>query len=604
MRNIKALYRIIYKLYFILTPNQKKGAISVFFSVIICSFLELLGVSVIYPFLQLMVNEEAIRNKWYLKWIYSLFPDISYARVLVIICVGIIIVYLAKNAISLRCIYMQNRFSASFQRELSTEMLSSLMKRPYEYFVNTNSARVMQSVGGNVTSTYAVLTNLFTLFTECLTVFLIGCYLIYTDWVVAVASIALAFCCLLVIVLALKKRIKIAGKNMTEASISTSKACFHAIHGIKEISVMDRREYFVEAYKNAASEVERITLEYNFLSSCPDRVLEGVCLGGFMMIAGIRIISGVDIAEFLPKLGSFAIGAFKLLPSMSKISNRINSIVYEQNRLYMCYDDFEESRMYDIARNQNEVDNSDHNGEAKREFSDRIQVKNVTWKYEKATENVLDDLSVTVYKGEAVAFIGTSGAGKTTLADVLLGLLKPQIGSVYMDGIDIYTIPHEWAKIVGYVPQSVYLIDDTIKANVAFGIQEETVSDEKIWSALEEAQLAEFVRNLPEGINTIVGERGVKFSGGQRQRIAIARALYGNPSILVLDEATSALDTETETAVMESIESLLGKKTIIIIAHRLSTIRKCNKVYELVDGKAVKRDKSVILSSFDNMTYA
>ena len=203
---------------------------------------------------------------------------------------------------------------------------------------------------------------------------------------------------------------------------------------------------------------------------------------------------------------------------------------------------------------------------------------------------------LTIKKGQSVALIGSSGAGKTTLADIIMGLLKPQTGTVYMDGIDIFTIPRQWARIIGYVPQAVFLIDDTVRSNVAFGLKKNEIDDEKVWEALRQAQLKEFVEELPYGLDTIVGERGVKFSGGQRQRIAIARALYENPDILVLDEATSALDSETETAVMESIDALQGSKTLIIVAHRLTTIRNCDVIYEIKDGVAVRREKEEVLA--------
>lgn len=200
-------------------------------------------------------------------------------------------------------------------------------------------------------------------------------------------------------------------------------------------------------------------------------------------------------------------------------------------------------------------------------------------------------LSLIIKKGESLALIGESGAGKTTLSDVILGLLKPELGTVKMDNIDIFAIPKQWAGIIGYVPQSVYLIDDTIKENIIFGLENNENNDEAIWRALEQAQLKQFVESLPQQLNTIVGERGIKFSGGQRQRVAIARALYYDPDILVLDEATSALDSGTETAVMEAIEALQGQKTLIIVAHRLTTIRNCDKIYEVKNGVAYLCDK-------------
>ena len=223
-------------------------------------------------------------------------------------------------------------------------------------------------------------------------------------------------------------------------------------------------------------------------------------------------------------------------------------------------------------------------------FQNKVEVKNISWRYPNSDVYVLKDLDLTVHKGEAIGFIGSSGAGKTTLSDMILGLFKPLMGGIYVDGIDIYTIPMQWAHVVGYVPQAVYLTDDTIRNNIAFGEEEQDIEDDKIWFALEQAQFKTFVQQLPNGLDTIVGERGIRFSGGQKQRLAIARALYYDPDIVILDEATSALDNETEKAVMESIDALQKSKTLIIVAHRLTTLRNCDKVFEIKDGKAFEVD--------------
>ena len=228
-------------------------------------------------------------------------------------------------------------------------------------------------------------------------------------------------------------------------------------------------------------------------------------------------------------------------------------------------------------------------------FKDKIEIKDIHWKYENGTKDVLKGLNMTIKLGESVGLVGSSGGGKSTLVDILMSLFKPQTGSVTMDGVDIFLMKYRWRSLIGYVPQAIFLSSGSIRENVAFGIASSKISDERVWNALERAQLKEFVESLPDKLNTLVGERGVNFSGGQRQRVAIARALYDEPEILILDEATSALDNETEKAFMESIESLQGEKTIILVAHRLTTVRNCDRVYEIKNGIAIERDIQEIL---------
>lgn len=601
MNNIRAVKNIIDELLYIMTEKQKKKAVIVFISMIINSLLELLSVSVIYPFLDTMMDSANIANKWYAKPFLFFWPDISPAKIL--LCIGciIIFVFVVKNVISLLCSYIQYSYSARFNRELSTLMLKSYLSRPYEFFVNTNSAVVIRGINGDTSAAYQVLLDGFEFFTSFLSALMIGIYLLYTDWIIALGAIALAGLCFLFIVLFFKKRMKIAGKQSIEISTKKYMYSYQAINGIKEISVMDRKKMFIDQYEETAKDAERITVINNFINACPDRILEGICISGFIGIACIRIAMGVDVVSFVSVLGTFALGAFKILPTISKMSSRINNIVYNQGRLNICYNNIKEARELENERSQVSLENvqksQKKNSDDLIKFNSDICVNNISWKYKNSKGNVLDDLNMRINKGESVAIIGASGAGKTTFADVILGLFEPQKGSITMDGLDVYRMPHEWAKIIGYVPQSVFLIDDTIRANIAFGIPAEMVEEEKIIKAIEMAQLSDFVNELPQGINTIVGERGVKFSGGQRQRVAIARALYENPEILILDEATSALDSETESAVMEAIDSLIGSKTLIIIAHRLTTIKNCDKVYEIRNGKAIERDKDEVISN-------
>ncbi len=352
----------------------------------------------------------------------------------------------------------------------------------------------------------------------------------------------------------------------------------------------------MNAYDEVCDQSRRVQRTYSVLSTSPDRIVEGVCISGIIGIVCIRIVNdSTNMIEFIPKLATFAMAAFKILPSIGKIANRMAGIIYARPGLLSVYQNMVKSNQYS-EQMQQYIGNRQINTEQleKLEFRGNLSINHVFWQYENQKAPVLTDVHLTVHKGESIAFIGASGAGKTTLSDIILGLLHPTVGTVEMDGIDVYSIPIQWAHIVGYVPQSIFLMDDTVRNNIAFGMPAETIEDEYIWNALEKAQMKEFVENLPYGLDTIVGEWGVKLSGGQRQRIAFARALYNKPEILILDEATAALDNETETAVMESIDALQGHITMIIVAHRLTTIRNCDRIYEIKDGVAVERNKNEI----------
>lgn len=596
--NIKALIITVKQLVYILDSKQRKKAIAVFFSMIMTSLLELLGVSTIYPFLQAITSPELVKGKKYISWIYLFYPELSSQTLLIYMGVLIMAVFIIKNLVALSFIFFQNKFATEFQRDEATEMLDSYMKRPYQFFVNTNSSELLRGIDSDTNNAYTILLYLFQVMGEMVTVLFLGIFLIKTDWFIAIGSLTIVLLCSLGIILGIKNKMKKAGNDFRRAAKARNQYCYQAINGIKEITVLDRRELFVSHYKSAAQKSAKAALTNAFYSAAPDRILEGICIAGVMGIICIRVIIGIDNDEFIPTIGTFAMGAFKILPSLSKISTRINGIVFNRPGLQSCYENIANARRIDSERRKLECSGENNSliNNYPIHFQNELVVSSISWRYQNKSEDVLHNLSLAISKGESVAFIGTSGSGKTTLADVIMGLLRPQEGKVEVDGIDIFSIPHQWSKIIGYVPQTVYLIDDTIRANVAFGLHKEMVSDEKVWEALEQAQLKSFVEELQNGLDTIVGERGIKFSGGQRQRIAIARALYENPDILVLDEATSALDNETETAVMESIDALHGQKTLIIVAHRLTTIKNCDVIYEIVDGKAIERNKEEVFA--------
>lgn len=438
--NIRAMGRIINQLNYVLNSRQKKACIGVFLCMVISSALELLGVTAIYPFLQIMLSPTEIRGKWYIEWIFFFNADASERTILLMLGMAIIFIYLSKNAFMIVCMYVRVSFAAKFQRELSTKMLSAYMKHPYEYFLNTNSSEILQGIGSDVVGVHQILLNFFTLIAEILTIIAIGVFLFVTDPVMTVGAMIMAFACLLAILVGFKEKIKIAGKNARNANELKYQYGYQAVTGIKEIMVLDRKQKFIEQYNEAAYLAQKAVITNGVVEACPDRILEGVCIGGIIGIVCIRIASGVELTTFIPVLGTFAMAAFKILPSISKIATRINAVVYHQFSLQETYHNLKEANEYE--KNLQEYvlgeTHSDENDIKGIRFSNEIKIDQVTWKYLNAKENVLEGTNLIIKKGQSVALIGSSGAGKTTLADIIMGLLKPQSGVVYMDGMCKY----------------------------------------------------------------------------------------------------------------------------------------------------------------------
>ena len=526
--NINSVVKIFRYVGYILTTKQKRASIYVFISMIMCSLLELLGVSAIYPFLLLLMDEGSIHNKPYISWMFNVWPNIKNENIIIILGVMIALIYMVKNAMFVYCTYIQNSYSAKINRELSVKILKSYMIRPYEFFVNTDSSVIMRGLSGDVSSVYNIILNAFQIFAEIFTIVMIVIYLIKIDGFIAMASIISGGICFIVITIGFKRIMKRLGKESRRLSYVVNGFSYQIINGIKEITVLDRKDCFVNTYDSYARENAIVTRKTQMIGSIPDRLLETACVVVVMAVLCIRISGGIDVQLFLPMLGAFVMGVFRIMPSISKISSRVNNIVYFMPGLDNAYNIIKDAEKIEYNHNKEEkelaniINNNDYDT---RSFEREIIVKDVHWRYLNGTDEVLKGVDLIIKRGESIGLIGSSGGGKSTLVDVLMSLFKPQIGTVTMDGIDIFLMKYRWRRLIGYVPQSVFLTGDSVRANVAFGLPNDEISDEKVWKALEQAQLMTFIKGLPEGLNTPVGERGIKFSGGQRQRVAIARAL-------------------------------------------------------------------------------
>lgn len=592
MQDLKTFRRIIYQVYYILNRKQRLQMLGMVFVILIGSFFELLGLSIMLPFIQSILQPEELMNKQYIKYFCDLFGIHEPFGVVILVGIGIIIIYILKNAFLTFSSYLQASYSSQTLRDLSVLMMHSYLQRPYSFFVEHGSAEVMRGVNGDVAGVYQVIQNGFRLLSEFLVIISIAIYLLATDLMMSIGVLFVGFLCLLLVVLGLKRKISKMSLLLHEATSEQYKSVSQILGGIKDIFVYQRQDHFMQAFCDAYDNA-RIANKYNsFVNVLPERVIESMCVAGIIATVLIRYWIGIDVETFIPKMGVFAMGAFRLLPSISRTTGYVNMFVYCREWVESAYNII---RLADVE-NQDCVLGDKRNSShiRKLEFKRSVDITDVQWRYPESKRNVLENISIKINKGEIVGIVGESGSGKSTLADILLRLYKPQNGEIIFDGVNIDSIPREWSRIIGYVPQSVFLIDDTIIENVIFGADKR--DDQMVWEALKKASLDKYVHELPDGLDTIVGERGVKFSGGQRQRIAIARALYNDPQILILDEATSALDNETEEAVMEAIDALAGSMTLIIIAHRVTTLKNCDKIYEIVGGKAVERDKRAVLA--------
>ena len=584
---------------YILNHKQKIQFIGLFFLGLGCALAETLGVSAILPFIQAIMTPEEIMNYKYIRPVLEFLHIEKTSSVILLVGGGLVGVYFLKNMYLVIAVYIQTKFRCNFHEELSSRLLHSYLERPYSYFITTTSSAILQSIQNDSNSVYDIMNTLYQLTAEGFTILLLGIFLAYSDLFMAIGVLCVSLVCFLLVTLGFKKKLARQGRISREAKEEQYKYLYQPIMGNKDIKVMQRSEYFIKFFRQATRKVTKTTIVYGIITALPEKIIETGCITGLIAIVCIRILMGVEASTFVPQLAVFAVAAFRILPSISRCAGYLQTMVYYRPSMDAAYKDMvafneyeEEAQKYHLQEQQRlQKDNLELE---QLKFKREIKIDHINWKYDGAKETVIRGLSLSIFKGESVAFIGTSGAGKTTLADIILGLLQPQQGNIYMDGVDIFAIPKTWSEIIGYVPQTVFLIDDTIRSNVTFGLDKEEVSDEKVWKALEKAQIRQYIEQLPDGLDTMVGERGIRFSGGQRQRIAIARALYHDPDILVLDEATSALDGETENALMEAVDHLHGKKTLIIIAHRLSTIKNCDKIYEIKDGKAVQKDKEEI----------
>lgn len=587
MNDFKKMRDLFQKLGYILSSSQKRLFGVLFCVGLLAAVLEMLGVAIVIPVLNMMLDMDTLRTKWYIQLLNNLFSLKSDSQTRWAICISVMIVYIGKNLFFSFYSWLSVRYACKIQRELSARVLNAYMKQGYIFFVQNNTGDLLQGITGDVSGVYNIIKMLLTILTKALTIICIVVFIMLQSPNMAFILGILIILCFVFIQMIFKKIMSSNGRKLRDLSKESYQISIEAIQGNKEILAMNKQSFFVNYYEKIVSRRNNVMVRVEVGASLPTYIIETICIIGLLAAVAFQMDAVVNLDELITQLSTIAIGAFRILPALGVISSGVNTIMMYTAQLGTAHSTLE--RVKALEKEQKEKVASI---EENHKFVRDIQIKELSYQYPNSEEKVLNAVNFTIKKGQSVALIGPSGAGKTTMADLLLGLLKPSEGNIFMDDMDIEQLGGDWNRIIGYVPQTMYLIDDTIRRNIAFG--EETEDDTKIWEALRIAQMEEFVKKLPRGLDTRVGELGVRFSGGQRQRLSIARALYRNPDILVLDEATAALDNETESEVMNAIEKLQGYKTLIIVAHRLSTVRNCDVIYEVKDKTITEKLKSDI----------
>lgn len=577
----KTMGNILKKLNILLDRKQKKTMFVLMILMIIGAFLQTAGVGLLVSVVTLVIDRDAIAANFMAQKLYVMLGS-NYKMFSITVMVVLILTFIAKNAF----LYLQQKLTLRFvytnQFRTSERMMRNYLRRGYEFFLNADTAVVQRSITSDVNNMYALILALLQLMSDItVSCFVIG-YCFMTNGVMTILLGLVLLGLLLLVKWVLKPIMHKAGEDNQNYYSGLFKWISQTVQGIKEVKVSCTENYFVTEYRRCGEGYVNAVQKYSLYNATPKYLLETACVISMVGYMIVQMALDVPGEQMLTVLTTLAAAAFVLLPCVNRISNQFTSIAYFEP-FFMGVSD----RLQDEI-SEEKVDMTFAAGGDKLPVEEIISLRNITYAYPNTEKLIFDGANMEVPVGASVGIVGTTGAGKSTVVDVLLGLLELRAGEVLVDGKEIRDNYRGWLKNVGYIPQMIFMMDDTIRKNVAFGIPDEEIDETRLWEVLKEAQLDEFVRTLPEGPDTGIGERGIRLSGGQRQRIGIARALYHNPEVMILDEATSALDNDTEKAVMDSINRLHGKKTLIIIAHRLQTIEKCDLVYRVDNGKIVK----------------
>ena len=572
----------------IFDKRQKFQLVILGVMIFVGGILETLGVSAMIPVVTALLTPDELQGYIerfdFLQKICDFLNIEDVSQITTALLITLIVIYVVKNLYILLLTYAQNTFITRSRNRMISRVMAEFLNRPYEKYLGADIPTVFRITDSDIPQTFSLILAMLQLTSEVVVSFLIFMVLILQDVKMTLFIIFVFGIMTLFILKVFKPRLNKIGAQNQALQSRIAKWRIQATYGLKDVKVLNREEFFVRNYFETGGVGADVARNYAVLNNTPRLLIETTFIGSVLAYIVIYINSGGNTATILTTLTTFALAAIRVLPSVNRINTYITEIAYTQPSLDFVYENLQEGMKTDAMLAERRANSQIE----KLKLEDKICLDNISFHYPDSDKYIFEGAHMEVPKGKSVGIMGASGAGKSTIVDVLLGLLHAQEGTITCDGVDIFKNYESWLAQIGYIPQSIYLIDESIRDNIAFGIDADKIDEERIWKVLEEAQLKEFVEELPDGLDTTIGDRGVRLSGGQRQRIGIARALYNDPEILVFDEATSALDNDTEAAVMEAVNSFHGKKTMVIIAHRLNTIEKCDIIYKVENKKLIE----------------
>ena len=575
------------ELWALLIPAERRQAVVLLGTLILGGVLEAGAIGAVLPLIAVLSASDPTNVHPAIAWFHLLVGEPDRLE-FIIIALGLVSgLFFLKSLVLGAMFWFQHSYSSSIRERLARELLRYYLERPYTFHLQKNSVSLVNNLTVESGQVAASIAQIIVLATEGVVIVGIILVLVIADPVAALLAVVMAGTVGYAFTRILKGKLHRWGVERRDNEESRRLEAQHAFGAFKELEVLGRKDYFIDRFDSRSQTTLRATRNLGFTGNLPRLWLEPMAMLGLLALAVWFLTNDRPIQSLLPTLAVFAAAGVRLMPSVGRILSAIQVINFMGPAVAAIRDDLRHIQRSSVT-NERVVA-----GEAKpREPLRTIEFDGVSHQYSGADEVGLRNISFKIQKGDSIGIVGRTGAGKTTLVDLLLGLLQPHEGKILVNGEDIRADIRSWTSIVGYVPQHIYLIDDSILKNVALGLNRDDIDIDDVNSALATAQLLEFVESLPDGLDTVVGEAGIRLSGGERQRIGIARALYHNPDVLVFDEASSALDAETERRFVETIKQIYGTKTIFIVAHRSSAMDGVSQVFEISNGELVELEQS------------